>query len=626
MRSDQRPWWLLPIAVYIASVGVFVAWSPLCLTAFPLDDAWIHRVYSRAFAYGHGFAYNPGEQATGFTSPLWVIVTAPVHWLAVLGATAPVVGTKLFGVCLGALTVAATYRIARHTSLATWPAVVASTAVACQPVLAFSALAGMETLLLVALWLWLVVAVQEQRFARGAILLGLMPLARPEGVILAGVTVIAVAIVHRREVRSILRTRAALLAIVWMVVPTLLWIAYCFVVSGHPLPATFYLKARGAVSGQALTHLASVLTEHGLLRSLPLALVGGAALLWCARTRPAVGLLGGGSFVFIVAILATRTFSLDGYYWTRWTDPGVLGVNSAVFIAMAHGAHALATSTLRSRNPALGAVVLVVVVALPGLARSVGERATRFESDARVIERMNVAPGHWIAEHIPAGDVVGVNDAGALRYFGQRKTIDVFGLNNLDVAFQRVPLQTIATSLDWLVAYPVVTSALASLARFKPVATFQVPLTEYTICKCPEQTLLTIARRADVVWTPEQRDELVHLLRAGGPSTAWLAVSPRDADAVADAAELRSVFEEAGWTVAPLVEVGFRLRPGLAILAADEPAGPVALTVHSAFARTGVPMTLVTGYRAQLAREQGPVRIALAADQTFVIAVGRRGP
>lgn len=616
---SERRWWLVPLVVYVATLAVFAAWSPLNLTAFPLDDAWIHRVYARAFAYGQGFAYNPGEQATGFTSPLWVIVTAPVHWL---GTTAAIIGVKLIGALLGALTVAAVYRLTKQQAV--WPAVVAASAVACQPVLAFSVLAGMETVLLLALWSWLVVAVQEQRFSRAAILVGLMPVARPEGIVLAGVTVLAVAVVHRHRLLATLRTRAALVGLAWMIVPTLVWIVYCLIVSGHPLPATFYLKASAATS--SLSHLGAVLTEHGLARSLPLVIVGAAALVWCARTRPTVLLLGAGSFTFVVAILATRTYSLSGYYWTRWTDPGVLGFTSACFIALALAAHTIATSPLRSRRLALGAVGLVVLVAVPGLVTSLGERAERFATDASVIERMNVAPGRWIAEHVPVGDTVGVNDAGALRYFGERRTIDVFGLNNLDVAFKRVPSETIAARLDWLVAYPVVTSALASLVRFKPVTMFQVPLAEYTICACPDQTLLTVSQRADAFLAPAQREALIVALRAAGPGRVWFAASSRDADALADAADLQSAFEEAGWTAAPLAKVDFRLRPGLALLAADDPPGAMTMTVHDALARSGVPLTLVTGYRAQLARQQGPVRIELAADQPFVIAVGRRGP
>jgi hypothetical protein len=627
-RTAWRAWWLVPIAVYVASIAVFVAWSPLNLTAFPLDDAWIHRVYARAFAHGDGFAYNPGEQTTGFTSPLWVLITAPVHWLEPLGIRAPVVGVKVIGAVLGALTVGASYRIAAHASRSVWPAVVAATAVACQPVLAFSVLAGMETVLLLALWAWLVVAIQERRFSRGAILLGLLPVARPEGIVLGAVAVVAVAIAHRRELRAALRTRAAIVGLAWMIVPTLLWIVYCLIVSGHPLPATYYLKARGAMTGEALANLGTLLTEHGLTRSLPLVVIGASALVWTVRARPAVALFGGGSLLFVVAILATRTFSLTGYYWTRWTDPGVLGFTSASMIAVALAANALVSSTVRQqiRWIASGAVAVVVLFAVPGLVRSMDGRATRFASDASVIERMNVAPGRWISEHVPAGDVVGVNDAGALRYFGERETIDVFGLNNLDVAFKRVPSETIAARLDWLAAYPVVTSTLATLVRFKTVMTFQVPLDEYTICVCPEQTLIAISQRADTILTSTQRDALVRALRAAGPATAWLAVSPRDADALADAAELRSAFEDAGWTVAPLAQLSFRLRPGLALLAADHPAAPAAASVRDAFAHAGVPLTFVTGYRDQLARDRGPVRIELVADQPFVIAVGRRGP
>lgn len=623
---SRRPWWIVPIAVYVASVAVFAVWSPLNVTAFPLDDAWIHRVYARAFAYAQGFAYNAGEQTTGFTSPLWVVITAPMHWLEPLGTSTVVVGVKLIGTVLGALVVGAAYRIAVHGSRTTWPAVVAASAIACQPVLVFSALAGMEPVLVLALWSWLVVFVLDKRYTHAAIAAGLLPVARPEGVVLAALAVLAVAIVNRRALRDAVRTRAALVGVAWLVIPTLAWVVYCLVVSGHPLPATYYVKARGVMSGEALATLGTVLTEHGLARSIPLVVIGLAAACWCARARPAIALLGGGALVFVAAILVTRTFSLTGYYWTRWTDPGVLAFTSAWLIALAHAANAIVQSALtaRVRWAAIGALGLVVLLALPGFATSFAERASRFASDASVIERMNVAPGRWIAEHVPAGDSVGVNDAGALRYFGQRPTIDIVGLNNLDVAFQRVPIETVVRELDWLAAYPIYVTNLAPVARFKPLATFSVPLAEYTICDCPGQTSLSVSQRTDGFLTVEQREAFVASLRVAGPGTAWLAVSARDTIANLDAAELRTLFEAAGWR-ATIDQVAFRLKPGMALFAADTPPAPAADAVRRAFEQARIPLVFAPGYRAHLASNPGGLRIELAPDQTFVIVLGR-GP
>ena len=92
--------WKVPAWTVLAATA-FALRSPHSLFDFPLDDSWIHRVYARALAHGEGFAYNPGQQETGATSPLWVIVTAPPHWLAPLHPHAPIVATKLVGVLLG---------------------------------------------------------------------------------------------------------------------------------------------------------------------------------------------------------------------------------------------------------------------------------------------------------------------------------------------------------------------------------------------------------------------------------------------------------------------------------------------------------------------------------------------
>ena len=65
----------LVVIVLLNSLEPQLSWH-----SFPLDDAWIHRVYAASLASGEGFSYNLKPE-TGFTSPLWVIVTAPIHWL-----------------------------------------------------------------------------------------------------------------------------------------------------------------------------------------------------------------------------------------------------------------------------------------------------------------------------------------------------------------------------------------------------------------------------------------------------------------------------------------------------------------------------------------------------------------
>lgn len=81
MRIKVISMGLIPCAVFLILIFHFTAFSPYGWTDFPLDDAWIHQVYSRSIAHGDGFQYNDGEQEAGSSSPLWSILTAPAHWL-----------------------------------------------------------------------------------------------------------------------------------------------------------------------------------------------------------------------------------------------------------------------------------------------------------------------------------------------------------------------------------------------------------------------------------------------------------------------------------------------------------------------------------------------------------------
>jgi hypothetical protein len=487
--------------IYAATLAVFLAWSPANRELFPLDDAWIHRVYARSFAWGHGFAYNDGVQEAGCTSPLWAVISAPVHWLEPAFGVADVVwAVKLLGAALGALAVAAVYRLARQLCGTAWPAALAASLFACEPALMFSALSGMEVVLLVCLWLWLLAAIQAERWRPAAVLLGLLPVARPEAIVLAGLCIAALVIQHRRALGRLITPWA----VIWCVSPTALWLAFCELATGHLLPTTYYMKASGEIGAPALATALGSLAQHGWGRSIALLVVGAAGLVaWAARHRshaPVIALLALGSLGFIVAVVMTRSYLPLGYYWTRWTDPGVLGAAAACALGTALGVHALAAAPgrlARVQRAAIATVALVVIAALPRLVGSIAERAERLGSDGRVIARMNIAPARWLAEHTPANAVVGVNDAGALRYFGGRTTIDLMGLNTADIAFGRVPRAAIEQRIDWLAIYPVLLKQYPAFAPFARLRWFSIPREEYTICDCRGPIEMFVARRPD---------------------------------------------------------------------------------------------------------------------------------
>jgi hypothetical protein len=365
--------------------------------------------------------------------------------------------------------------------------------------------------------------------------------------------------------------------------------------------------------------------------------------VWCQRNRrhaAVAALLALGSLAFVIAVVATRSYLPLGYYWTRWTDPGVLGVAAASALGIALGFQALVRAyaaldarVQRAARATLGfgmvALALIVIASAPGLARSAAERAGRLGSDGRVIERMNVEPGRWIAAHTPPTAVVGVNDAGALRYFGRRTTIDLIGLNSADLAFHRLTTEAIEQRIDWLAVYPLILKLHPAFAAFAQLRWFAIPREQYTICDCRGPTEMFVGRRPEggALGAEQRLAVRAALRRQPAGTTAWLVASGRDPATAARAEELRGIFLEAGWRVPELGRPTFQPPPGLALLVADDEPPASAATVIEALEAAGLDVELHLGYRAVLAQHraastQAPA-IDLAADQPFVLVVGR---
>jgi len=145
------------------------------------------------------------------------------------------------------------------------------------------------------------------------------------------------------------------------------------------------------------------------------------------------------------------------------------------------------------------AAIAVLVTSFPSYRHSYIDRRDHLSSDARAIHILNVQTGKWIAEHTPETSVVAVNDAGAIRYFGKRRTIDLMGLNNVRIAFREITREQTIVDADWLAVFPgwfQGTPAITAIAAgFEPRKEFRIPFEEYTICKDSSQTVIVVFER-----------------------------------------------------------------------------------------------------------------------------------
>ena len=86
------------------------------------------------------------------------------------------------------------------------------------------------------------------------------------------------------------------------------------------------------------------------------------------------------------------------------------------------------------------AAVFLALLALAPLARR-GPQLVRqkgqFAGNRQDINEVQVELGRWVKSAGPPDEAAVVIDAGAIRYFGERWTIDLFGLNDHELAFDQ---------------------------------------------------------------------------------------------------------------------------------------------------------------------------------------------
>ncbi len=244
------------IALYILLVtsALFAAFS-----RWAYDDPFITYRYAENLAGGHGFVYNPGERVLSTTTPLFTLLLAAFKSLgADLPLTANLIGA--FSLAAGAVFL---YDLGRswRLPLAGW------TALALYPTfpLLISTL-GSETPLYLACCLGAFAFYARGKYALAALLTAFAALARPDGLLVAGVLALDFALRVRRPVPW--KAAGVFLA------PLLAWIGFAWAYFGSPLPVTLAAKQNQGAMGISTRFL------PGCLELAP-GLFGPAALSGC---------------------------------------------------------------------------------------------------------------------------------------------------------------------------------------------------------------------------------------------------------------------------------------------------------------------------------------------------------
>lgn len=423
--------------------------------SLPLDDSFIYLQYARAIAEGHPFVYTAGNApTTGATSLLWPFLLAPPHLLR-LGPSIAIAWALALG-AVGLVLSAFLMRRLGERLAGAWGGVLAVALFLGTPYLLWGYMSGMEiplyaTVLLATLLLYLDER-EAGRFPRLRWWLFVLACSRPEGAVLSFVLGAAMAAERWRASRAPGGPRF------WS--PAL---AIPFLAAA--LPFLVNLAISGSIESTS-SQAKSILAEpHPEVRRR---LFLGLPAVWLEIVKTHLSMLqlrqdGGAIARFAIpSAAAFIAFAVFGFFPRRrpWADGRVLllllpaavlvdslpavwwvhhfryqmAIHTVVLLCFAAGL-ARVSRLLVERLPRLVGIPLAALVSgaallawAPSATEQNGAVIQVYAHNCGNILDQQVKTGRWIARNLPADAIVGMNDAGAIAYYGNRATLDLLGL------------------------------------------------------------------------------------------------------------------------------------------------------------------------------------------------------
>lgn len=410
-------------AVRIAVPAVVAAYLLALLYAWliyaPSDDTYIYLVYAKNYLQGNGLTFN-GMKVQGFTSVLWM-------WLIVLVGKLGVMLPKaadILSAASGLFVVSMTCYTARLIGLS-WRGTLAVLALlVCSGDFTFYMGNGLETVFFAGALLWSASYVFRADAGRALaswtlpFALALTMLARPEGVMVAGL-VLGILTWESRRWAMLLRNVAV---VVVLVVPVLIWQQMYY---GSWIPNTYYAKAGAGISNlpQGLRYIRNFVAANALVMLLLLCpLVMRSRKLDRTERWMYTGL---GLWILHVSIQGG-----DNMVGFR----ALLPIVPVQFVLLVYQFRELDMKRFVFGVAALCLVQLLIYNGGYAVGSSWGYDVKFHADQWRKIlpERRDIAG--FLREALPEDGVIAVNAAGTVPYYSGLRTIDMLGLNNAHIA------------------------------------------------------------------------------------------------------------------------------------------------------------------------------------------------
>lgn len=393
----------------------------------PVDDAYIHFQYARQLATGQGYAYNTGQPPTsGATSLIYPYLLAAGYALGFTGLT---LGRWATALGLGALAASAWLAgsLARRFGASDGVRLWVTALFALTGSMAWHAVSGMETLLVV-----LGVLLTLDRFAAGrviplALAAALLAATRPEGSIMALTAGAAFALRDLLAQRLSVQHLTLLLPVLVTGVQPLLNLLLTGSLSASGGQAKSLLSmvpfypdvVVGRIAeqfGRAWLELVTGAGQFDVVYLPPLlgtTAIAGAVIALRRRAHWLTLALIAAWIVGVFALIAT----LDTAFWhfKRYQMP---------LLALAFPLVGAFVTALRPRALRFGLMALWLAAAVWTFASFAGHYAM----NARSVAAQPLAMARWIAANTAPDALIAVHDVGMIRYLGGRTTHDMVGL------------------------------------------------------------------------------------------------------------------------------------------------------------------------------------------------------